>query len=221
MSRTDTEVRVLRDLVVDLGRRADRPVLVASILGVNVAWLVILAAFAAAFLRVAGVPLLDLQNSLAPGEMITPTRALAQIAAYPEAARTLYWSFFILDGVVPPLVFGSLALLWVNLLHGRPGLLPRLLTGTRAVLIPLGVGLFDWIENLAYLAAINLDGGVTTAAIWIGLVAKWVKAAFLQVTMLTTVVVIVYVTVLRVRGAPAAATSRQPVRAGPRTPGRP
>lgn len=36
------------------------------------AWLVILAAIGAAFRRVAGVPLLDLQNSVIPGAMITP-----------------------------------------------------------------------------------------------------------------------------------------------------
>lgn len=85
----------LQHLVVDLGRRGDRRVLVTAVLAVKAAWLVILAVVGAAFLRVAGVPLLDLQNLVTPGEMITPPRGLAQIAAYPEEARTLYWSFLV------------------------------------------------------------------------------------------------------------------------------
>lgn len=101
---------------------------------------------------------------------------------------------------MPPLAFGSLALLRVNLLHGRPGRLPRVLVGTAALLVPLGVGLFDWIENLAHLTAMNLDDELTTTvAIWIGLIAKWIKAAFLQATMLGTVVVLVYVAGLALR----------------------
>lgn len=182
----------LRQLVVELGRRADRRMLVITIVSLNLAWLLMLAAFDNAFRRVAGVTLLDLQNSITPAEMITPSRALEQIASYPEDAKTLYWSFFVLDGIMPPLAFGSLALLWVNLLHRRDARLPRWLLGSVAVLVPLGVGLFDWIENLAYLTAINGTSATATVAIWTGLTAKWIKAAFLQATMVTTIVVVAY-----------------------------
>lgn len=180
----------LRRFVVDTGGRLDRRLLIVTILLLNAAWLVTLAAIGEQFQRAAGVPLLDLQNSVLPGEAMTPSRALEQIAGYPAEAVGLYWSFFILDNVMPPLVFGAFALLWANLLRDRPGRLQRLLLGTPAVLVPFGVGAFDWVENLGYVSALAASDPTTaTAAIWVGLVAKWVKAAFLQVTFLTTAVV--------------------------------
>ena len=181
----------LRRIVVDTGGRLDRRLLVVTILLLNAAWLVTLAAIGEQFRRAAGVPLLDLQNSVLPGEAMTPSRALEQIAAYPPDAVGLYWSFFVLDGIVPPLVFGAFALLWANLLRDRPGRLQRLLLGTPALLVPFGVGAFDWVENLGYVSAIAAaDPATATTAIWVALVAKWVKAAFLQVTFLTTAVVV-------------------------------
>jgi hypothetical protein len=190
----------LRRAVVDAGGRLDRRLLVVTILLLNAAWLVTLAAVGEQFRRLAGVPLLDLQNSVLPGEAMTPARALEQIATYPPEAIALYWVFFALDNVMPPLVFGAFALLWANLLRDRPG---RLLLGTPAVLVPFGVGAFDWVENLAHVSAIAAaDPGAATAAMWVGLVAKWVKAAFLQLTFATTFVVVAGV-VLRRRRARA------------------
>jgi hypothetical protein len=186
-------MRSLQRLVVDLGTRADRGLLVAAILLVNAAWLLILDALGTEFRAVAGVPLLDLQNEIGTARMVTPARALAQIAAYPSEARSLYWSFFILDNVLPPLTFGSLALLWANLLRGDQGRMARRLLGSAVVLVPLGVGAFDWLENLAYVHAISRAADPTaTTAIWIGLVAKWIKAAFLQATFLLTLAVVVW-----------------------------
>jgi hypothetical protein len=182
----------LRRFVVSTGGRLDRRLLIATVLLLNAAWLVTLAAVGEQFRRAAGVPLLDLQNSVLPGEAMTPSRALEQIAGYPAEAIGLYWSFFVLDNIMPPLVFGVFALLWANLLRDRPGRLQRLLLGTPLVLVPLGVGAFDWVENLAYVSAIAAaDPSTATAAVWVGLVAKWIKAAFLQVTFLITAVVVV------------------------------
>ena len=190
----------LRQVVVDAGARVDRRRLVVTIVLLNAAWLVTLAAIGEQFRRAAGGPLLDLQNSVLPGEVMTPSRALEQIAAYPPEAIGLYWSFFVLDNLMPPLVFGAFALLWANLLHDRPGRLRRLLLGTPAVLVPFGVGAFDWVENLGYVSAIaTADPATATVAIWVGLVAKWVKAAFVQVTSLTTAVVVVVAVLAAVR----------------------
>lgn len=190
----------LRRAVVDAGGRLDRRLLVVTILLLNAAWLVTLAAVGEQFRRIAGVPLLDLQNSVLPGEAMTPARALEQIATYPPEAIALYWVFFVLDNAVPPLVFGAFALLWANLLRDRPGRLRRLLLGTPAVLVPFGVGAFDWVENLAHVSAIAAaDPAAATAAMWVALVAKWVKAAFLQLTFVTTLVVVAAVVVRRRR----------------------
>ncbi len=200
----------LRRVVVDTGRRLDRRLLVVTILLLNAAWLSTLAAVGEQFRRAAGVPLLDLQNSVLPGEVMTPSRALEQIAGYPPEAISLYWSFFILDNIMPPLVFGSFALLWANLLHDRPGRLRRLLLATPALLVPFGVGAFDWIENLAYVSAVaTADPATATTAMWVGLVAKWIKAGFLQLTFLTTGVVVVVAVLAAVR------RHRAPVPRGP------
>ncbi len=207
-------MNALRRLVVRSGARTPLGWLITAIVVLNVAWLVVLGAVGAQFERLAGVPLLDLQNSVLPGEAMTPSRAVAQIASYPPEAISLYWSFFILDNVMPPLVFGAFALLWANLLHGRPGRLGRAVLGTAVVLVPLGVGAFDVIENLAYVTAITGDPATATPALWIGLVAKWVKAAFLQATFLITLVVVVGAALGRRRAARAAATPGAPAGGG-------
>jgi hypothetical protein len=200
-------MHALRRLVVRAGAATATGPLITAVLALNVTWLVILAAIGTQFERLAGVPLLDLQNSVLPGEAMTPARALAQIASYPPEAVGLYWSFFILDTVMPLLVFGSFALLWANLLHARTGRLRHLVLGTPLLLAPFGVGLFDWIENLAYVSAIAASDTTTaTAVLWIGLVAKWVKAAFIPVTFLVTGAVAAAVLLARWRaGRPATA----------------
>jgi hypothetical protein len=186
--------------VVDTGRRLDRRLLVVTILLLNAAWLVTLAAIGEQFQRAAGVPLLDLQNSVLPGEVMTPSRALEQIAAYPPEAIGLYWSFFVLDNLMPPLVFGAFALLWANLLHEPPGSPAAPAAGhpgragaLRGRRVRLG-------REPRYVSAIaTADPATATVAIWVGLVAKWVKAAFVQVTSLTTAVVVVVAVLAAVR----------------------
>ena len=145
----------IHQLVVRLGSRLDPRLLIAGLTTLNIVWLIILRAIGGHFEEVAGYPLLDLQNSVSPDAVMTPTRAVAQIATYTSDAKSLYWSFFILDNIMPQLTFGVFALLWVALLRGTPHRLARRLLGSYLLLLPLGVGVFDWIENLGYLAAIH------------------------------------------------------------------
>jgi phosphoglycerol transferase MdoB-like AlkP superfamily enzyme len=145
------------------------------------------------FQSVSGYPLLDLQNEMTPEAMITPERVMDQIATYTSEAKTLYWAFFILDTIMPPLTFGSFALLWVLLFKRNPTRITQWLLGSYLLLIPLGVGFFDWWENLSYITAIhNYPNPGTMTAVVIGLVFKWVKAAFIPPTFLLTLVFIGY-----------------------------
>ena len=189
--------------VVMLGSRIDPRLLLAILLGLNVAWLVILRAIGVHFQEVAGYPLLDLQNDVRPGDAMTPSRALAQISTYTSEAKTIYWAFFILDNIMPPLVFGAFALVWVYLLRGSQRPLFQRLLGSSVLLVPLGVGAFDWIENLAYLSAIHsYPAADTIPALYAGLIAKWLKAACLMTTFLGTVPLAVDYVARRLRRLP-------------------
>ncbi len=180
-------MRTLHRLVVDFGSRANPGLLVASLLALNVAWVLILGAFDAQFRQVAGYPLPDLQNDLAPQTMMTPARFLEQVTSYTQEARTLYWGFFILDNIMPQLSFGVFALLWVVLLRRMPwGWASRLLASP-LLLIPLGVGLFDWVENVAYVWVISQPTDQSALAVlYVGLVTKWIKGACVALTMFGT-----------------------------------
>ncbi|HZG69054.1 MAG TPA: hypothetical protein VEZ12_20140 [Herpetosiphonaceae bacterium] len=190
----------LHQFVVRLGSRVDLRLLIASLVTLNIVWLIILRTIGGHFEQVAGYPLLDLQNSISPDAVMTPTRAITQIATYTSDAKTLYWSFFILDNIMPQLTFGLFALLWVVLLRGTPHRLARRLLGSYLLLLPLGVGLFDWAENLAYVAAIHVyPAGDLLPWIYAGLITKWLKAACLMVTFWGTLPIAIYATTLRLR----------------------
>lgn len=183
----------LHRFVVRFGSRIHAGILVVGLVALNAAWLIMLRALGTHFQSVAGYPLLDLQNSLSPDAVMTPSRVLAQIATYSSEAKSVYWSFFILDNIMPPLTFGIFALLWVYLLRSNPHRLTQRLLGSYLLLVPLGVGVFDWIENLAYLSAIHAyPAPDVLPAIGIGLVAKWVKAACLMLTFWGTMSLAVY-----------------------------
>lgn len=103
---------------------------------------------------------------------------LEQLGDYTEASRLVYWIFFMLDNIMPQLAFGSIALLWVYFWRSNPNRLYDWLLGGYAVLIPLGVGVFDWLENLFYLVAIHAYPAPGTVwAVVAGLTFKWLKAA--------------------------------------------
>jgi hypothetical protein len=190
----------LHRFVVRLGSRLDLRLLIASLVTLNIVWLIILRAIGSHFEAVAGYPLLDLQNSISPDAVMTPSRAMMQIASYSSEARTLYWSFFILDNIMPQVTFGCFALLWVALLRGSSHRLARRLLASYLLLLPLGVGLFDWAENLAYVAAIHVYPAAETLPwLYAGLVVKWLKAACLILTFWGTLPIAVYATALRLR----------------------
>lgn len=194
-------MRTIHRLVVDLGSRANPGLLVTSLLMFNIAWVLILGAFDTQFRQVAGYPLPDLQNDLAGATVMTPARFLEQAASYTQEARTLYWAFFILDNIMPQLSFGAFALLWVALLRRTPRRwASRLLRGP-LLLIPLGVGLFDWVENVAYVWVISqpTDPNVL-GVLYVGLVAKWIKGACVPMTMFGTLPLLGAFLVAAVRG---------------------
>lgn len=185
-------MKQVHSLIITWGSRINPWLLVCVIGALNVYWLVTLQ-FGTHFQQVAGYPLLDLQNDLAPATMIAPANVQAQIAMYTEDAKTLYWSFFTLDNIMPPLVFGPFALLWVYFLQNQPNRLSKRLLHSPLILLPLGVGAFDWLENLAYIAAIHNSGDENTLfIIYAGLTFKWIKAACLFPTFNVTWVLAIY-----------------------------
>jgi hypothetical protein len=180
--------RQLRDLIVRLGTSASPWTITAAFLVLNVYWVVLLGVLDEQFRKTTGgLPLLDLQNSLAPGQIVTPERALEQLSSYTDSSVLLYWVFFVLDGIFPLLVFSTYALLWVCLWRNSPDRVSRWLLGSYVMLVPLGIQLFDWGENLFYVLAINSypEAG-TVPAIYAGLVFKWLKAACVFPTTLLT-----------------------------------
>lgn len=180
-------MRPVHHFVVDLGRRASPGLLVASLFALNLAWVLILGAFDAQFRQVTGYPLPDLQNDLRSETVMTPARFLEQATSYTQEARTLYWAFFILDNIMPQLSFGAFALLWVILLCRLPWDWARALLASPFILIPLGVGLFDWVENVAYVWVISQPAAPNVLAVlYVSLVAKWIKAACVMLTMFGT-----------------------------------
>jgi hypothetical protein len=180
-------MRTLHRLVVALGSRVNPGLLVTSLLALNVAWLLILEALDAQFRQVAGYPLPDLQNDLAPETIMTPARFMAQVTSYSQEARTLYWAFFILDNFMPQLSFGAFALLWAVLLRHTPSAWAARLLASPLLLIPFGVGVFDWVENVTYVWVISQPADPNVLAVlYVGLVAKWIKGVSVMLTMLGT-----------------------------------
>lgn len=195
-------LRQIRGLVVHLGTNTSPWIIVGAFLALNVYWTVLLGVLDEQFRKTTGgLPLLDLQNSLAPGQIVTPARVLDQLPAYTDSSVLLYWVFFGLDNVFPLLVFGSYALLWVCLWRNSPDRVSRWLLGSYVMLVPLGIQLFDWGENLFYVLAIhNHPEAGTVPAIYAGLVFKWLKAACVFPTTLLTPVFLIYFLYGRVRG---------------------
>lgn len=180
--------------VVQLGRRVPPWFALALTLALSAAWQLTLNAFDAQFRQLSGFPLLDLQNSLRPGEIITPTEVITQIRTYSQDTRTLYWVFFTLDTLAPPVVFSSYALLWASLLSCTGTRPARWLLHSPLLWLPLGVGLFDWCENLGYVSAIQAaEPGPQSAAVLFGLTFKWIKAACVIPTTVLTLPLLVYV----------------------------
>jgi hypothetical protein len=177
---------------------AIHPVLsVAIIVGLNVYWTVTLDMFGRQFEQVAGALPIDLLNVAG---ILSAAEAREQIATYRQEAKTLYWSFFVMDNIMPPLVFGSFTLLWVPLLRRHANRIFDQLLNSPFMLIPFGVGFFDWIENLCFVVAITIyPQAGTLTALQIGLGFVWLKAACLFTTFNVTALLIGFNFVAAVR----------------------
>lgn len=162
-----------------LAKRLSLLAILVIIVGLNIYWSFTLNAFGAHFEAVAQAPLLDLQNV---GSILSPQAAAALITSYSPEARSLYWVFFILDNLLPPLVFGAFALLWAYTFRHFPGRWAEVLPSSPLVLIPLGVGLFDCLENLCFVVAMTGEPAAALTTMQIGIVFVYIKAAFLLTT---------------------------------------
>lgn len=186
-------MKQVRARVVQWGSQINLWLVVGIIVILNRSWMITLGSFDAHFRAVSGFPLLDLQNDLDPERIMTPTRALQQIASYSQEAKTLYWSFFILDNIMPQLTFLCYSLLWVYFLRSQPNRLYQRLLHSPFVLIPIGVGVFDWFENLGYVAAMHTsEPSMMQLAIVVGLTFKWLKVACIFATFWGLAPMIVY-----------------------------
>lgn len=176
--------------IVWVGERLPLWAIIALVVGLNLYWTAVLNAFGAHFAQVSGQALLDLQNV---GGILSATDAYALIEGYSSEARSLYWIFFGLDNLFPPLVFGSFALLWVHLLHVDGPRWAQALRRSPLLWIPLGVGFFDCIENLFFVTAISGGPGVDALLyLQIGLVFVWLKAICLFITFIGTGLLVLY-----------------------------
>ena len=103
-----------------------------------------------------------------------------------------------MDNVVPLLSFGAFSLLWAYLLKGFTQPLLVRLRNSSVILIPFGVGLFDIVENLCFVSAIQIAPSPNALlALQVGLIFVQFKAICLYATFLTTPLLII----IRVIGA--------------------
>lgn len=173
-------MRLLIRSLVRLEAAVHPLLIVAIVLALNVAWGIILQTFNLQFQAIAGLPLLDLQNTAG---ILPAQEALALVSGYSVAARSFYWVFFILDTVVPLLAFGSFALLWAALLRRTSPGAYAWAQRTPLLLIPLGVGFFDSLENLAFLVAMHQPAApIALAVMQLGIAFVWSKAVCLFTT---------------------------------------
>lgn len=179
----------MQQIILRLGKQFNLAGIVALVLGLNLYWSGVLEVFGAYFQQTVGAPLLDLENVQA----ILPTgEAAALVATYDDTARELYWQFFMMDTVAPPLVFASYALLWVVLLKSVAHPWAARFLNSPLLFIPLGVGFFDWWENLAFVTAITGAGENVLLLLQIGQGFVWLKAICLFATFGLTLAVIAY-----------------------------
>jgi hypothetical protein len=165
-------------------------VILALIVTLNVSWLLTLSAFGSQFEQVAGFLPIDLQNT---SSLLTATQAIDQIMTYSSEARLFYWVFFILDNLMPPLVFGALSLLWAYFLSRRKNRWTDLLIASPFLLIPWGVGVFDWFENLCFVVVVSDPSAANALQLMeLGLIFTRIKAGFLFATFGLTFVVTGY-----------------------------
>jgi len=166
------------------------------IVGLNIYWGLTLSAFGSHFEQLANAPLLDLENV---GSILSPEAAMTLVTSYSSEARSLYWVFFILDNLIPPIVFGSFALLWAYAIrHFPPDWANRLLR-SHLLLLPLGVGLFDCLENLCFVLVISGNQELEFQIMQLGLIFVYLKAICLFLVFGVTPLLILTALVSRIR----------------------
>ncbi len=167
-------MKPLANRIRDWGSTLHLLVIILLIFALFTFWTYTLNAFSSLFFQVSGQPLLDLENR---NSILSVDAAMNLIRSYNIEARKMYWSFFILDNAVPFVVFGSLSLLWVNILKRYNHSFAQNLLNSSFVLLPLGVGLFDIAENTCFVTAISSSGSQDVSSfISVGLVLVRMKA---------------------------------------------
>ncbi|NOK62762.1 MAG: hypothetical protein GFH27_549305n184 [Chloroflexi bacterium AL-W] len=174
--------------IYSLAKGLGLPLSLVTVVGLNTYWVLTLNAFGVHFAQVAGAPLLDLENVRG---ILDATAALTLIQSYSPDARNLYWVFFVLDNLMPPIVFGSFALLWISLLSYLPGRWGDVLPTSPLILLPLGVGFFDCLENLCFVAAMSADPQAGLSIMRVGILFVYLKALFLFLTFGLTPIFII------------------------------
>jgi hypothetical protein len=181
-------MKALQLIINDWATRLGLGWIILLVVGLNGYWSLTLEAIGSHFQQIAGAPLLDLQNV---NGILSAEAALALVADYSPEARNFYWIFFVLDNLMPPIVFGSFSLLWAYLLQRFPANWTTLATSP-LLFVPWGVGLFDIWENLCFVLAMNAEPASALPTMQIGITLVYLKATCLFLTFgLTPVFVIV------------------------------
>jgi hypothetical protein len=184
---------VLHNLVLSIGSRTTIVAAVLLVVGLNVYWTFTLNAFGAHFEAVAGAQLLDLANV---GSILPVAEAARLLESYSTEARSLYFQFFVLDNLMPPIVFGAIAVLWVSLLQNRRAKVANWFLRSPLLLVPFGVGLFDVLENLTFVSYLAGPHAGSLGLLQVGLTFVRIKAAFLFASFGATAVILIAAIVL-------------------------
>jgi len=183
-------MKAMRTLILNFGSMTSVWVIFALIVTLNVSWLLTLSALGKQFEQIAGLLPIDLQNTVS---ILSAPQAVEQIMTYSSEARIFYWVFFILDNLMPPIVFGALSLLWAYYLTRRRNPWIDRLIASPFLLIPWGVGVFDWFENLCFVVVVSDPLAANVLQIMeLGLIFTRIKAGFLFATFSLTFVLTGY-----------------------------
>lgn len=111
----------------------------------------LLSAMERQFEDVVGVPVFDTQKNL------TVEQLLEQLPVYQEASnQMIYLQVVAVDTIIPLLSVVFVATFWTLLLRTNTSLVAHLLLTRGFALLILPGAVWDWLENLSFLAALNL-----------------------------------------------------------------
>ena len=173
-------------------RTSSTPWLFVTAFAVNFGTLQAMFQIARRFEAETGFQPFDLQNGL------TPQQVLAQLPAYTDHARQLYFGFTALDYIFPfagALFMSGIAAFCLR--RSFPQLYAALVARNLLPLLMLA-SLFDWCENVAAITAILSWPDTTTAMATAIVVAKKLKLGFLYTTWSLVAVLVAATLVLAV-----------------------